>query len=120
MSRKQKTVACSSTELEYQALADATTEALWLQALLRELHVPCPSPNLWCDNLGATFLSANPVFHARTKHIEVDYHFVRELIARCQLHVRFLLSKAQLADIFTKALPRTTFLSHQDKLIVRS
>jgi hypothetical protein len=60
-------------------MANATSEVMWIQTLLQEFGIQHPSDvSLWCDNLGATYLSANPVFHARTKHIEVDYHFVRE------------------------------------------
>nr|GEZ80233.1 Gag/Pol polyprotein [Tanacetum cinerariifolium] len=63
---------------EYKALA----ELIWLQALLNELGIRSSStPILWCDNLGATYLSANPIFLARTKHVEIDYHFVRENVA---------------------------------------
>ena len=77
--RKQPTVSRSSTKAEYKALANGAAEVAWVQSVLRELGVPQPRPPiLWCDNLGATYLTTNPVFHARTKHIEVDFHFVRE------------------------------------------
>ncbi|GJT42763.1 nucleotide-binding alpha-beta plait domain-containing protein [Tanacetum coccineum] len=66
-------------EAKYKALADTVTELTWLQALFNELGIRSSSTLiLWCDNLGATYLSANPIFHARTKHVEIDYHFVRE------------------------------------------
>ena len=103
-SKKQATVSRSSTEAEYKALANATTEVIWVQSLLDELGISQSRvPILWCDNIGATYLSANPVFHARTKHIEVDYHFVRERVARKQLEVRIISSDDQVADGFTKA-----------------
>jgi histone deacetylase 1/2 len=102
-SRKQPTVSRSSTEAEYKALANGTAEAVWIQSVLKELGVHQPRPPvLWCDNLGATFLSANPVFHARTKHIEIDFHFVREKVALGTLEVKFISSSDQLADVFTK------------------
>jgi histone deacetylase 1/2 len=103
--RKQVTVARSSTEAEYKAMANATAEIIWLESLLAELGVRLRATSrIWCDNLGATYLSANPVFHARAKHIEIDFHFVRERVVRKQLQVRFISSKDQLADGFTKAL----------------
>ena len=75
--RKQPTVSRSSTEAEYKSLANATAEMMWVQKLLQELGVQHPSAALlWCDNLGAKYLSENPIFHARTKHIEIDFHFV--------------------------------------------
>jgi len=78
---------------------------MWIQTLLRELNINSPkAAKLWCDNIGAKYLSANPVFHARTKHIEVDYHFVRERIARRLLDIKFVSSGDQIADGFTKAL----------------
>ncbi|XP_071683216.1 uncharacterized protein [Lolium perenne] len=102
-SRKQPTVSRSSTEAEYKALANGTAEATWIQSLLKELGVHQSRPSvLWCDNLGATYLTANPVFHARTKHIEIDFHFVREKVALGALDVRFIASGDQLADVFTK------------------
>jgi histone deacetylase 1/2 len=108
--RKQATVSRSSTESEYKALANATAELIWVQSLLRQLGVSQQRPPvLWCDNIGATYLSPNPVFHARTKHIEVDHHFVRERVAQKQLQIKFISSKDQLADIFTKPLPLPLF-----------
>ncbi|GJS01087.1 gag/pol polyprotein [Tanacetum coccineum] len=69
-------------EVEYKALADTVSKLTWLQALLNELGIHSSStPVLWCDNLGATYLSANPIFHARIKQVEIDYHFVREKVA---------------------------------------
>ena len=104
--RKQATVSRSSTEAEYKSLANATAEIIWVQSVLGELGVPQPKVAcIWCDNLGATYLSANPVFHARTKHIEVDFHFVRERVANKMLEVRFIPSGDQVADGFTKPLP---------------
>jgi histone deacetylase 1/2 len=109
--RKQATVSRSSTEAEYKAVANATAEIIWVQSLVRELGIPqARPPVLWCDNIGATYLSSNPVFHARTKHIEVDYHFVRERVAQKLLCIKFISSKDQLADIFTKPLPQPQFV----------
>ena len=108
--KKHATVSRSSTESEYKALANATTEIIWVQSMLRELGVKHTKvPCLWCDNLGATYLSANPVFHARTKHVEIDFHFVRERVAQKQLDIRFVHSKDHLADGFTKPLPTRSF-----------
>jgi histone deacetylase 1/2 len=115
--RKQPTVSGSSTEAEYKAMANATTEVIWLESLLKELGVRLTQPPcLWCDNLGATYLLANPVFHAREKHIEIDFHFVRERVRRKQFQVRFISSKDQLADGFTKALPINKFEAFRDNL----
>jgi hypothetical protein len=86
-------------------MANATAELIWLQSLLDELGVRRPkAARLWCDNLGATYLFANPIFHARTKHIEIDYHFVRERVANKLLEIRFIPSGDQVADGFTKPL----------------
>jgi len=104
-SKKQPTVSRSSTEAEYKALANATAELMWIQKLLSELKVSHqPVARLCCDNIGARYLSANPVFHARTKHIEIDFHFVRERVAQKLLDIRYIHTNDQLADGFTKPL----------------
>ena len=103
--KKQATVSRSSTEAEYKSLANATAEVMWVETLLDELGIARPRVScLWCDNLGATYLSANPVFHARTKHIEIDFHFVRERVAKKLLDIRFIPTGDQVADGFTKPL----------------
>ena len=115
--QKQRTVARSSTEAEYKAVANATAEFIWIKSLLQELRIPLKrSPILWCDNIGATYLAANPVFHARTKHIEIDYHFVREQVKQKNLLIGYLATKDQTADILTKALPKHRFLFLRSKL----
>ncbi|KAJ0857667.1 putative RNA-directed DNA polymerase [Helianthus annuus] len=116
--RKQRTVSRSSTESEYKAIADTVAELIWLKSLLQELGIVNRSPTLWCDNLGATYLSANPVFHARTKHVEVDFHFVREQVAQGMLNVKFIATNDQIADVFTKPLSSQRFLSLRSKLQV--
>lgn len=104
--RKQATVSRSSTEAEYKALANAAAELMWVRKLLDEIGIFQSGPaRLWCDNLGATYLSANPVFHARTKHIEIDFHFVREQVAQKLLEIKFVSTDDQVADGFTKSLP---------------
>ncbi|GKE16841.1 gag/pol polyprotein, partial [Tanacetum coccineum] len=117
--RKQRTVSRSSTEAEYKALVDAVAELTWLQALLNELGIRSSStPTLWCDNLGATYLSANPIFHARTKHVEIDYHVVREKVAQGDLRVQQISTHDQIADIFTKPLETPQFLFLRSKMQV--
>lgn len=80
-SKKQAVVSRSSTESEYRALAHVSSEIAWIQSLLSEFGFPLPqTPITWCDNMGASALAMNPVYHARTKHIELDIHFVRDKV----------------------------------------
>ncbi|XP_019157171.1 PREDICTED: uncharacterized protein LOC109153762 [Ipomoea nil] len=119
LSKKQRTVARSSTEAEYKALTDVSAEVTWVVLLLRELGLHSWKPaTLWCDNLGATYLCANPVFHALTKHVEIDYHFVRDKVASGDFLVNYISTIDQLADIFTKPLPAPRFAAMRDKLNV--
>nr|GEX05811.1 ribonuclease H-like domain-containing protein [Tanacetum cinerariifolium] len=91
-----------------------------LRNLLRELHTPMSSATLdYCDNVSVVYLSCNPVQHQRTKHIEIDIHFVRDLIADGQVRVLHVPSRYQFADIFTKGLPSALFEEFRSSLSVR-
>ena len=115
--QKHRTVARLSTKAEYKAVADATAEFIWIKSLLQELRIPLQrSPILWCDNIGATYLAVNPVFHARMKHIEIDYHIVREQVKLKNLRIGYLATKDQTLDILTKALPKHRFIFLKSKL----
>ncbi|GKF51780.1 ribonuclease H-like domain-containing protein, partial [Tanacetum coccineum] len=86
--KRQPTLSRSSVEAEYRGVANAVAETCWLRNLLRELHTPLSSATLvYCDNVSAVYLSSNPVQHQRTKHIEIDIHFVRDLVATEQVKV---------------------------------
>jgi hypothetical protein len=103
-------VSRSSTEAEYKSLANATAEIIWVESLLGKLGLSKDQTScLWCDSMGATYVSANPIFHARTNNIEIHFHFVRDRVTRKQLEIRFIPSKDQVADGFTKALPTRNF-----------
>ncbi|GKF57544.1 uncharacterized mitochondrial protein-like protein, partial [Tanacetum coccineum] len=103
VSKKTTTVSRSSTESEYKALADTIVELTWIEALLRELKV---------------HMTCVPVFHARTKHVEVDFHFVREKFDARKLSVQFITTHDQIADIFTKPLSSQRFAELRSKLRV--
>ncbi|RVW56960.1 Retrovirus-related Pol polyprotein from transposon TNT 1-94 [Vitis vinifera] len=106
-SKKQTFVARSSTKAEYRALADTTSELLWLRWLLKDLGVSTSSATpLYCDNQSAIHIAHNDVFHERTKHIEIDCHFIRYHLLHGALKLFSVSSKDQLADIFTKSLPK--------------
>ena len=117
-SKKQPTIARSSAESEYRSLAHACAETTWLGYLLYELGARVQFPILLhCDNLSATYMASNPVFHARTKHIELDYHYVREKVALGSHRVCFIPSIDQPADLLTKPLHKTRHFLLSNKLV---
>nr|CAB3497375.1 unnamed protein product [Digitaria exilis] len=110
-SKCQPVVSRSSTEAEYRAVANGVAEASRLRQLLTELYSPLLKSTLvYCDNGGALYLSTNPVQHQRTKHVEIDLHFVRDRVAVGHVRVLHVPTTSQFADIFTKGLPSSTFL----------
>lgn len=116
-SKKQKTIARSSTEAEYRSVAVTATELSWVSSLLQELGISLPSsPVIYCDNVGATQLSANPIFHSRMKHVAVDYHFIRDQVQTGKLQVAHISSADQLADLLTKPLSTSQFQFLRDKI----
>ncbi|GKA32059.1 ribonuclease H-like domain-containing protein [Tanacetum coccineum] len=120
-SKRQVTLSCSSAEAEYRGVVNVVAETCWLRNLLRELHTPLFTATLvYCDNVSAVYLSTNPVQHQRTKHIEIDIHFVRDLVADGHIRVLHVPSRYQYADVFTKGLPTTLFDEFRSSLSVRS
>jgi hypothetical protein len=103
--KRQKTVALSSTEAEYMALSDGCRIVAFFRSLLTELGEDMSRPTPICvDNQGAIFLAVNPAHDKKTKHIDIRYHFVREFIENCQGEIYYIPTEAQVADIMTKPL----------------
>ena len=101
-------------------MANAATEVVWLQSLLRELELSQFPPIVLCDNLGAIYLSINLIRHFRSKHVVIDINFVRDYVANGVLNVQFVSTKDQLADILTKPLSSLRFSMLKNKLSVLS
>ena len=116
-SKKQKTIARSSTEAEYRSVANTATELNWISSLLHDLGLPLPTcPVIYCDNIGATQLCSNPVFHSRIKRVAIDFHFIRDQVQKGTLRFTHVSSTNQLADVLTKPLSRVCFMFLHDKI----
>ena len=120
-SKKQRTVALSSTEAEYMALSEATQEAVWLKTFLIELGEMHENDavKIYEDNQGSITLAKNPQFYKRTKHIDIRYHFVREKIEDGEVILEYISTTNMLADLMTKPIPATQFCVLRNKLGVQ-
>jgi hypothetical protein len=120
-SKRQPVVSRSSAEAEYRAVANGVAEVAWLCQLLQELHSPLATSILvFCDNVSAVYLSANPVQHQRTKHVEIDLHFVHERVVCGAVRVLHVSTTSQFADVFTKELPSMVFAEFRSSLNICS
>ncbi|XP_026398135.1 uncharacterized protein LOC113293907 [Papaver somniferum] len=116
--KKQPTISLSSTEAEYKSLALTNAELLWISYLLKLMHITeSKSVTLYCDNIGANILAINPVFHARTKHVEINYRCTHDLVEDGFLKLAYVPSQHQLANVFTKELGVVQFHSCVCKLM---
>jgi len=112
---------CSSDEAEYHVVANGVAGASWLRQLLAQLHSPLLRSTLvYCDKVSAVYLFTNPIQHQRTKHVEIDLHFVRDRVAIGEVRVLHVPTTSQFADIFTKGLPSSTFTESRSSLNITS
>jgi hypothetical protein len=120
-SRKQSSIALSIAEAEYIAACSASCEAIWLRKLLTDLFdLEMEATTILCDNQSCIKMTENPVFHDRSKHIEIRYHYIRDMVQRGALKLQYVSTDEQVADVLTKPLSRVKFEHFRDKLgIVR-
>jgi hypothetical protein len=119
--KQQTVVSLSSAKAEYRTIANGVAEATWLRQLLHELQTsPSWCTFVYCDNISAVYLSTNPVLHQRTKHVEIDLHFIREKVAIGQVRVLHVLTTSQFTDIFMKGLPSSVFNEFRSSLNICS
>jgi hypothetical protein len=110
LTRRQKTIALSSTEAEYMAMSDTTRQISWIKPLLSEIGFKILKVPLYCDNQGAIFLATNPAQEMRSKHIGIHYHYIRECVEEGdKIDLFYIPTDEQLADIFTKNLSSAKF-----------
>jgi hypothetical protein len=107
--RKQSYVALSTTEAEYIELSVEVCEAVWLRKLLTDLFGHEMDPIIHCDNQSYVKIFENPLFHDRLKHVEIKYHYIRDMVWRKGIHVQYPPTHEQIADIFTKMISKMNF-----------
>ena len=116
-SKRQKTLARSSTEAEFRAIASTSTEILWIISLLCEIgYTSSIQPTVYSDNLNAIHYAANPIFHSRMKHLAMDFYFVKEKVQQQVFRVTHISSHDQFTDFLTKSLSTTLFIDLTSKI----
>ena len=115
-SQRQSVVALSTTEAEYIALSHGTKEAIWLRRILNDLNIKCESVPISIDNQSAIKLANNSEYHKRSKHIDIRFHFIRDVVSKREIEIKYVMSKNQLADLLTKPLPKQQFSHLRDCL----
>ena len=116
-SRKQAIVTLSTTEAEFVAAATSTCQLIWMKRILKRIgYAGSSSPVIFCDNSSAIKLSKNPVMHGKSKHIDVRFHFLRDLVNEGEVQLKFCGTRDQVADIFTKPLKLEAFEDFRSKL----
>ncbi|RVW60708.1 Retrovirus-related Pol polyprotein from transposon RE1 [Vitis vinifera] len=116
-SKKQSVVVRNSAEAEFRAMTHGICEGMWLQRILKELGIISNSTmTVLCDNKATISIAKNPVQHDRTKHVEIDRHFIKEKLERGTIRLMYIPSSRQIADILTKALPKATYENMKSKL----
>jgi hypothetical protein len=120
-SRKKSIIALSTVEAEYIATCSASCEAIWFRKLLTSLFdLEMEATTILCDNQSCIKITENPIFHDRSKHIEIRYHYIRDMVQRGALNLQYISTDEQVVDVLTKPLSRVKFENFRDKLgIVR-
>ena len=119
MSRTQRTIALSSTEAEYMALSDCSRQVVWMHTLLGELGYKMKPIPICGDNQGSIFIASNPVTEKRSKHIDIRFHYIREVIERKLAEVFFIDGDKNPADLLTKNLGSVKFLQFRPEYGLR-
>ena len=116
--KKQNSVALSTTEAEYISAASCCSQLLWIKQQLRDFNVDAGCMHIYCDNTSAISITKNDVHHKRTKHIDVKHHFLRDFYEKGEMSMEFVATNKQVADIFTKALPRDQYEKNRLPLVL--
>lgn len=114
--KKQSSISLSTMEAEYIAMSKAATETMWLHQLIMELWGRVDTPTMYCDNQAAVGISKDLRVNKRSRHINIKYHHIRELVDKNEVKVENIRTKDNVADIFTKGLPREAFNRHKQTL----